>query len=278
MPKTVASNLLPYFYKRHQVVLTGYELALGPSSTITHRYVANNKNVGTYTALAVKRGTITSEDGTVLNEIEIGLDNVDNEFRQWALGGVLEGHECKINLLFVGGSGNTSVLGTVNLYWGIMDAPKGDENWLSVTLRPFGQLDREYPKRIYQAGCNWRFGAGGCYTGTGTPRLSDYQYQGTISAESNGSTLTISHGKAVNYFVPGYVLIRDGAYAKEVRPVLSNDGSSVTVRVSFGHTISSGTTVLLQKLCAKNPEACKDIFNNYENYSGFFHTPLNPII
>lgn len=272
MPKPVSSTLIPYFYKKAQTVLTGYEFDLDDDGTFEIKYVANNEDIGSYTALAVKRGTITTEDGTVINEIEIGLDNTDLAFKQYVLGGNLERKQCKINLLFVSAAG--SLQGTVLLYWGRMDAPKGDENWVSVTIRPFEMLDREYPRRIYQLGCNWTF----CNSGTCDLTLSDYRYTGTLSAQSDGTTLTISHGEAINYFVPGYIEILDGDYEGEVRPISANSTSGVTARVSFGHTIPSGTGIQLQKLCAKNPTVCQDIFNNYTNYGGFPHVPKQPII
>jgi hypothetical protein len=108
--------------------------------------------------------------------------------------------------------------------------------------------------------------------------LDDYQYIGALSAESNGTLFTIAHGQAVNYFVPGYVEITSGDYIGEVRPVAFNGAGDVTVRVSFGHTVPSGTGIKLQKLCAKNPDACQNTFNNYANYGGFPTVPKQPII
>ena len=271
MPKTVSESLLPYFYKKAQTVLTGYEFDLTNSGTFETKYVANNENVGSYTALAIKRGTISSEDGTVLNEIEIGLDNTDLAFKNYVLGGNLERKQCKINLLFVSSAG--SLLGEVLLYHGQMDAPKGDENWVSISLRPFEMLEREYPRRIYQIGCNWRFGDNSC-----SKHLYDYDALTPLTSQSDGVTLTLSHGQAVDYFVPGFAQIQDGDYINEYRPIASNTTGTVTLRVSFGHTIPNGTSIYLQKLCAKNPDACINIFDNYDNYGGFPHVPKQPII
>ena len=271
MPKTVSGTLLPYFYKKAQTVLTGYELDLNDSGSFTTKYIANNEDVGAYTALAIKRGTITSEDGTILNEIEIGLDNTDLAFKDFVLSGYFERKEIKINIVFVSSAG--SYLGAVLLYHGVMDAPKGDENWVSITVRPFEMLDREYPRRIYQIGCNWRFGDNSC-----SLNKALYAVTTPLTAESDGITLTLSHGQAVNYFLPGYIEIVDGAYAGEVRPVASNTALDITTRVSFGHTIPNGTSIRLQKLCAKNPDACINTFDNYDHYGGFPHVPKQPIL
>jgi hypothetical protein len=276
MPKTVDSGLLPYFYKKSTTVLTGYRIDIPGIGS--QYYVANNEDVGSYTALAIKRDTITSEDGTVLNEIDVGLDNTELDFKQWVMQGALEGSIVYIKLLFtsknrVGHDLSISIYGSVDLYIGVLDAPKGDENWISFSVRPFGELDREYPSRLYQLGCNWLFCGSGCGL-----TLGNYDYSGTLSAESDGTTLSISHGQAENYFVPGYAEILDGDYAGEYRPILSNTTTGVTLRVAFEHTIPNGTAIKLQKLCAKTPDACQTIFSNYDNYGGFPHVPQQPII
>ena len=271
MPKTVSGTLLPYFYKKATTVLTGYEMDLDDDGTFEEKYVANNEDVGAYTALAIKRGTITSEDGTVLNELEIGLDNVDLAFKQYVASGMLEQKEIKVYLLFIVGS--ATIVGSVLLYWGVLDAPKGDENWVTMTIRPFEMLEREYPRRVYQVGCNWRFCDSNCALD-----LTDYDYQGTISAESDGETFTIAHGQVADYFVPGYVEIIDGTYAGYVRPVAYNGTGDVVVRIPFENTIPNGTTIKIQKLCAKNPDACQNTFSNYDEYGGFPHVPKQPII
>ena len=92
------------------------------------------------------------------------------------------------------------------------------------------------------------------------------------------SLFTISHGQAVNYFVPGFIRILDGDYIDEVRPILANSTSTVTCRVGFGHTIPNGTEIRVQKLCLKIPDVCQNIFDNYTNYGGFPHVPKAPII
>lgn len=277
MPKTVSDTFLPYFYKKAQTVLTGYKLEFA-SPIGTKYYVANNEDVGSYTALSIKRDTISTEDGTVLNELEIGLDNTELDFKQWVMSGNFEGVPCTVQLIFCGSSSvgqpaPPSFYGAVDLLWGVLDAPKGDENWLTVTVRPFAELDREYPKRLYQLGCNWLF----CGTGCGL-NLTDYDYSGTLNAQSDGTTLSISHGQAINYFVPGYAEIVDGDYAGEYRPILSNTTTGVTLRVSFEHTIPNGTAIKLQKVCSKNPDACQNTFSNYDDYGGFPHVPQQPII
>jgi len=276
MPKEINSNLLPYFFKKSTVVWTGYRFCINSSYPSWDTYfIANNEDIDEYTALAIKRSTIKSEEGTVMNEVEIGLDNVNLSFKQDVMKGLYDNRWCMIELVFgYPFSGGYNVAGTVPIFYGLLDAPKGDEHWLTMTLRPLPLLDREFPKRVYQIGCNWLFG---------TPNqcdinINNYNDTVVLTAQSDGTTLSCNHAHSTDYYVPGYVEIMDGEYAGDVRPVLSNDTNSVTVRIPFGYTITSGTEIKIQKLCAKNPDACQNIFNNYNNYGGYPHVPKQPII
>lgn len=273
MPKDIDASYIPNFYRKGISVYTGYQMDLADNGLYETRFIANNEDIGGYTALAIKRGTITSEDGTILNELEISLDNTDLEFRQWVLSGYLERKLVRIVLLF--GLPGGTIGSTVIIYWGMMDAPKGDESWVSITIKPLRLLDREFPRRIFQFGCNWQFGG---YPSPCGIQLYNHRYDGTLSSTSDGTTLAIGHGQADGYYVPGYVEILDGDYAGEVRPIGSNTSGGVVTRVSFGHTIDAGTGVRVQRVCAKNPVACTDNFDNYSQYGGFPTVPRQPII
>lgn len=276
MPKTISSALLPYFYKKSTAVWTGYRFCINTTYPTWDKYfIANNEDIDEYTAVAIKRSSVKSEEGTVMNEVEIGLDNVDLSFKQDVMKGKYDNRWCMIELLFGAKSGGSYyIAGTVPLFYGLLDAPKGDEHWITMTVRPLPLLDREYPRRIYQIGCNWLFGSSGICD----VNISTYSNNVTLTAQSDGVTLACNHGQIANYYLPGYVQILEGENIGDVRPVLSNGTSDVTVRIPFGYTIPSGTQVKLQKLCAKNPDACQNVFNNYDRYGGYPHVPKQPII
>lgn len=277
MPKTIDAGDLKYLFKSGVTALTGYSFALDSG---TQRFVANTTDVrdgGTvYTALAIKRNPIRSEEGTILNELEIGLDHVDLTFKNDIMSGKYNGIEVSIYLIipelhFTGEY--WTIAASMLLYRGYTDEPKGDEHWVTLSVKPFPYLDQQYPKRIYQAGCNWTF----CGQSCGLD-LSTYTTNVNLSSQSDGVTLTCSHGKAVDYFVPGYVEIKSGALTGQVRPVLLNTTGTVVVRIPFDDVIVSGVNVDIVKLCSKNHETCNDDFSNYDDYGGYPWVPKEPII
>jgi hypothetical protein len=278
MPKDISASYVKYLFQPGIALLTGYAFSL--SANYDTCFVANNKNLTviyessnrTFTALSIKRSVIKSEEGTILNELDIGLDNVDLAFKNDVMLGRYNSKRCTISLIFAE-KGATSALGYMNLYEGYVDEPKGDEQWINFQIRPFSIFEREFPNRIFQVGCNWTFGDNNC-----TKTLASYAVNTTLTAESNGTTLTCSHGQAVNYFLPGYVQITSGSYSGLYRPVLANDASSLTMRVPFPFTIPNGTSIKVQKLCYRTPAACINTFNNYVNYGGFPHVPKAPLL
>jgi uncharacterized phage protein (TIGR02218 family) len=280
MPKDIDVNYVKYLFKPGITLLTGYAFSL--STSYDYCYVANNKNIvvnpyqrlinKTFTALAIKRSTIKSEEGTILNELEIGLDNADLSFKNDVMMGKYTNRRCTVSLIFVNPK-STTALGYMDLFEGYLDEPKGDEHWITFQMRPFSIFEREFPNRIFQVGCNWSFCDDLC-----TLDINDYTVNTTLDSESNGAVLACSHGQVANYFVPGYVKITSGTYIDLYRPILANDTSSVTLRVPFGFTIPIGTSLKVVKMCARNPTACIDVFNNYVNYGGFPHTPKAPLL
>lgn len=271
MPKYVDPALMPYFFKRHTKVLTGYKFSI--YGTDDYKFITNSVDIGTYTALSIKRGSIKTEEGTVLNELEIGLDNVNLEFKTMVMNGILDNKVCKVYLVFIADDLNT-ILGEHLVYIGSMDAPKGDEHWVTVSIKPFPIFERMFPRRTYQVNCNWRF----CDNFCGL-NLVNYQDTVTLTADSTGLVLAVSPTIAENYYTPGYAQITSGEFISSVRPILSNDTSSVTLRIPFFNTIPAGTTVLLQKLCAKNPITCDEDFNNFVlHFGGYPHMPSQPVL
>ena len=268
------SGELKYLFKSGIILLTGYSFALDSG---TQYFVANSVDVGTYTALSIKRNPIRSEEGTILNELEIGLDHVDLTFKNDIMAGKYNNIPVSIYLIVpeLHFTGERWIVGaSMLLYRGFTDEPKGDEHWITLSVKPFPNLDQQYPKRIYQSGCNWTFGN----DSTCGLELLDFLTNVNLSAQSDGITLTCSHGQAVDYFVPGYVEIKSGALTGQVRPVLLNTAGTVVMRIPFDDVISSGVNVDIVKLCAKNYQTCENDFSNYDRYGGYPFTPKEPII
>ena len=278
MPRDVSATLLPHFFKKYTKVSTGFVFSIDDVDDYmyTDFFPLPSFSNGGYEGLAIKRSSIRSDDGTVLNELEVGLDNTSLDFKAMVMAGKFNNKKCKINLVFwkqtILGA-EWTFLGNFQIYSGYTDAPKGDENWITLTIAPFPIFERSFPRRVFQIGCNWSF----CDAECGL-NLTTYKVDTLVSSLSDGVTINCSHAKAVNYFTPGYIKITSGTYSGEVRPILSNDASSVTARISFGHTIAQNTTITLQKLCAKNPLTCQNDYSNFPKYGGFPTVPKQPII
>jgi hypothetical protein len=275
MPKDIDVGDLKYFFKSGVTILTGYKFSIdAPDDQL---FIANTLQVGTYQPLSIKRNPIRSEEGTILNELEIGLDYVDLSFKNDVMSGKYNNKKVKVYLVFpeLHFTGEYWIVGSeMLLFSGYTDEPKGDEHWITISVKPFPYLDRLYPKRVYQSGCNWTF----CNTVTCGLDIDDFTTTVNLSAQSDGATLTCSHGQAIDYYIPGFVLINNGALAGAVRPILNNTTGAVTVRVPFDDIIQSGVSVNIVKLCAKNYITCEDDFSNYSEYGGYPWVPKEPII
>jgi uncharacterized phage protein (TIGR02218 family) len=279
--KDIYQGYIKYLFTPGLAVLNGYIFSIDAEDD--RRYVANNVSINCrwpyynsgyqlFNPLSVKRTPLRSEDGTILNEIEIGLDNVDLAFKNEVMLGKYNNKKCKVVQIFAERK-NQNALGFMSLHTGYLDEPKGDEHWITFQIRPFAIFEREFPNRIFQIGCNFNFCDNNC-----TLDFANYYVTTTVSSNSDGLTIACAHGRAANYFVPGFVYITSGTYAGLYRPIVANDTSSVTCRIPFDFAIPAGTGIRVHKLCARNPAACINTFANYSNYGGFPHCPKSPIL
>jgi hypothetical protein len=278
MAKTVPSDLKKCLYRLYSKPLQLIELYLeSPYTSPSHFYVGNTSDTTfggqVYTAIAAKRTSIKSEEGTVLQEITVQLDNIDLEFKTLISSGFLNKKRCDIKLVFQDFLTNSSDY--LLLYSGVLDAPSGDNRWVSLLLKPFPIFEREYPRRIYQVGCNWVFCDAQCAL-----TLTNYHLNTSVGAgmTPTASAFYTADALTAQYFVPGYIIMTSGICKDQVRPIYWNDTVGVTLRIALDGIPSVGDTLTLQKICAKNPTECRETFNNYLSFGGFPQVPLKPTI
>lgn len=274
--KTIPSGLKLELYKLYTKPIHFIDLYLDePYSSPSHHYCVNNKDIVfagvTYTAIAAKRGSIVSEESTILQDLEVSLDNIDLEFRQQIASGKFRDKRVVIFIGFQGffNDGNNKII----LFDGEIDNASGDDEFLVLSIAARFPFEREYPRRIYQSGCNWTFGDENCGIS-----LEDYRDTYTIQSLSTQNNLIVgSTNHDDNYFYPGYAQITSGPMLGEVKPILTSTSDTIYLRLPLSEVPSIGTTFIAQKLCEKNPVACKDIFDNYDlNYGGFPFVPRQP--
>jgi uncharacterized phage protein (TIGR02218 family) len=282
MPLTIPSGLQPCFYQLYSEPLQIYELYLDtPYLVPSHYFVCNIEPITfgghVYTPLAIKRNPIKSEDGTVLNEVEIGLDNVDLEFSTLVASGAFNLRRCVIKLVFANAL-DSQGLNYVTILDGQLDEPKGDNRWATMMIKPFPCFSRDYPRRLFQVQCNYTFGDSDC-----TMNASNFAFTYTVddTGAVDASTCSIINfdddTNDDDYFVPGYVLFLSGALENIVRPIVNSTSTTVSMRVSFPFAPSQGDTFKIVRLCAKTPSSCQ-AFGNYLNFGGFPQVPKQPII
>lgn len=278
MARTIPTALKPALYRLYSEPIQIVDLYLdSPYTSPSDFYCVNNQNISfaghTYIAIAAKRSAIKSEEGTVLQEITVQLDNIDLEFKTLIASGMLNRKRCDIKIVFNGFLSSAS--NYIMLYSGYLDSPSGDNRWASLVVKPFPIFEREYPRRLFQVMCNWLFCSSQC-----SLTLSNYSASGTVASGSSTSYInwTDPYGRANSYYVPGYILMQTGSLAGEVRPIASSSSSQLGLRVALSNTPEVGDTFTVQKLCSKNVSDCKDVFSNYINYGGFPHVPLEPTL
>lgn len=286
MSMDIADAIKPEFYRLYTKVIQLYDIYDPDNKPHYYRYCANSSDLSvlitspntyaTYTALAIRRSSITSEEGTTVNELEIGLDNVDLAFRTAVASGFLINKKCTVWVGFYNPT-TTKIYGRVKIFEGYLDEPKGDERWVTMTIRPFPMFDREYPKRIFQVGCNWIFGAATGNNPGCTKNRSSYSITSYVASGSDLEEIHIADsGLGNDYFVPGYLEVLDGPYIGLRRPIATNTTTVITLRVALEFVLSEGTLIRLQKLCDKSLEACNTIFNNKNEHGGFPGVPKSP--
>ena len=99
-----------------------------------------------------------------------------------------------------------------------------------------------------------------------------------MATKQQGTTITIPHGKAANWFAGGYITYRNNETgALERRSIKENSGTTVTV-TAFPLGITDGKTeVTMYAGCDHTHGTCKNKFNNIVNYGGQPYIPiLNP--
>lgn len=276
MSRTIPTALKPSLYRLYSEPIQLIDLYLeSPYTSPSHFYCVNNQDIvfggHTYIAIAAKRSAIKSEEGTVLQEITVQLDNIDLEFKNLIASGMFNRKKCDIKIVFNGYLSSSS--NYIMLYSGYLDSPSGDNRWATLTVKPFPLFEREYPRRLFQVMCNWLF----CSTQCGLT-LTDYRLWNDVDSGSTTSIIQVkTYAMTPDYYIPGYVIMLSGSLEGQVRPVSWNSANQIGLRVAFDGVPAEDDSFHIQKLCAKNVTSCQD-FSNYLNYGGFPHVPLEPTL
>ena len=110
---------------------------------------------------------------------------------------------------------------------------------MNLVLKPFPTFEREYPRRIYQIGCNWTF----CDSYCGLT-ITDYDYTRIVDTGSTRSRIifTVPISLADDKLVPGYLEMTSGDAEGQVRPIRSSIADYVDLRIPLSILPTPGDT------------------------------------
>ena len=147
-----------------------------------------------------------------------------------------------------------------------------DDEMILTTESVFSSLLRIGVTRKYSRQCTHALYGTGC-------RLNRDNFKVVaVATTQQGTTITIPHGKAANWFAGGYITYRNNETgALERRSIKENSGTTVTVTAFPLGMIAGKTEVTMYAGCDHTHGTCKNKFNNIINYGGQPYIPiLNP--
>ena len=262
-----------------------YELALDAATlrfTSTNDYIFFASN--TYAPLPIQRSSIRTGMDQGVNEVEIGLENIDLFFSQQVIATDFIGRFLTVKKVFLDQLGDSTNF--LVLFSGKMDEPVIDEKKFTIKVR--GLLDalhQSLPRRVYGTSCNYQHYDPFC---TVSRIVGTNLVTGTVLG--SGSTDAIlfaaelqanSPADIDNYWGPiGTVKMQTGSNATLGREIITHGVASgdITVRVPFPFTLNSGEVFEVTRGCRKHVTDCQSKYENYLNFGGFPVTPKTPII
>jgi hypothetical protein len=174
-----------------------------------------------------------------------------------------------------------SYLDYVVLFDGLMDNPVISETSMKVTLKSrIGSLSLQTPRRMFDVGCNWRFGSDECGYGRISTGVSGCVVASgsTTVIYASGNVLGSGIYQANNYWKYGDIeMISGGATTGEKRGIVYSSGVQILglwngTQLGLDYSLSSGVltgqTFNIHKGCDKTQVWCSGL-SNLVNFGGF---------
>jgi len=229
----------------------------------------------TYYAAPVSRESASSSAGLDIDNVRIGLANVDK-----TLVGYLQAEEFRSRRIVIRQIFSdllTSSGDAVVIFDGLMDSPAVDQNWLSITAKPrISTLKKKAPGRWYQLPCNWKFGDQYCTIDVSDPLYTKSKVAGAGCSTTRISGDDLSEGSG--YWRRGYVRFTSGNNLYQRTTIRSSGAGYIELDGFLPYTPSSGDTYTVVAGCDKTLFMCSGDYANEANFGGFHTIPENMII
>ncbi len=201
--------------------------------------------------------------------VSFGTEDVDHPLKVFQRGYPVEPMTVKVYKT----SASDAQLGNVFYSAAVRSMSYSKKNKMSLKLGSVGDFaETEVPTAWAEARCSRAFGAEGCFVD-----LEAYRYDGVLDVVTDLSvTVTGANAEAAvrgfaDWFSHGRIRIGD-----ELRTVTKQDGDVIYVSSPFLN-VDSGAAVVIYPGCNRTLAACRDRFNNLNNYGGCPSVPTtNP--
>jgi uncharacterized phage protein (TIGR02218 family) len=244
-----------------------------PGGTQTWRYTSFERNLSdgtnTYTATTIENDDITETATIERQSVTISARTIQPlslmiPFTlEWPL--MVDIYEADV-------SGN-SATHLRELFSGEISECNSEGPFLSVTAKSLSSVfDRQTPRRLYQAGCNWNLFEPGCGLSSDA-----WKFTGTITGYDPVSmTFTVASVSpaipADHFFAGGYLY-----FGSVYRMITDSVGATVTIASPLLSTPSVGSQIYFYPGCNGDYSTCKNKFNNASRFGGFPFIPVgNP--
>lgn len=172
---------------------------------------------------------------------------------------------------------DTPDLGRMPVYRGKL----GDISWNRTAVKGqarnvWDSFDTNWPYHTYSDGCIWRFGSAGCGFDTSSVTLTVTASAWIVGSSSRIGIYTTSLGsRPDDYFTFGRITWVAGVNSGQVRAIRNHLGNAILLSHALPFQPRTGDSFTIFPGCRKRRiEDCTSKYNNAENFSGFWTTPI----
>lgn len=221
--------------------------------------VSNTMEVPTLAVDLLDSGTSFDGGGAIVTQVSQGL---------------LDGATFLLSRAYMVDSGDTSALGTIDLFGGKVAGLDLIDNAVSMNIKGrVNDLDQFVPRNVVQVGCNHAFCDLGC-----TLARATFTAAFAMGASPTGTFVPwqVAPGNPTNY-IGGTVAVTSGAASGARRTVVYADATGLTLAYPLYATPMAGDAFTAFQGCDKtfnsgSGRSCTDRANT-QNYRGFEFVP-----